>query len=529
MKLEDISIHAWLISNNFKTSNGEPYNLRDHMFWFDILADDFAKQVWLKAPQVGGTEAALIKALYKAKKNSMNVIYTMPTQDDVRGLVKGKLNPIIDNNPVVKSYCEDTDTVDLKRIGKSNFYFKGTMTQRAALSITGDWLINDEEDRGNQLVLEQFTSRSEYSKYQWELHFSNPSAQGHGVSKYWERSDKRHWFITCHSCQKKQYLSWPESIDIEREVYVCKHCNEELTDEDRRVGEWHPMKTDYVPEYHGYWISLLMCPWVPASRIIDRFKTKSREYFWNFVLGLPYVGSGNKVLPNMINQNLISGVNPEDGRIVIGVDTGTTTYYVCSNRRGLFYYGKCEGYEDIERLLKRWPESVAVFDAQGDLMQPRDLQDKYPGRVYLCFFREDRKTQQLLTWGEGEELGTVVADKHRLVQLIVDEFTDKRWPIYGSEEDWMLFTEHWGRLYRIVEVNKLGREVKRWHGVKPDHWASATWYCRVGLERFGGDGGGISLPDIEVTNEFAVPIGYDNTAKVSDFVRGEKQHDWRDV
>ncbi len=494
MNIEDSSIHAWIAQNSLKTSSGKPFDLRSHLFLFDILADDFPKQVWLKAPQVGGTEAALFKAIYKAKKHNMNVIYVMPSQDDVRGLVKGKLNPLIDNNPVIKSYCQDTDTVDLKRIGDSNFYFKGTMTGRAALSISGDWILCDEEDRADQSVVQQFTSRLEFSKYQWELHFSNPSTVGNGVSNYWEKSDKRHWFITCPHCESKQYLSWPESVDIEREIYVCKKCNGELGDEDRRKGSWHPMKVPYEPEYHGYWISLLMCPWVPAKRVVYLHKNKTEEYFYNFVLGLPYTASDAKVTEETILQNLTTRVNTQTGPIVIGVDPGLPIWVTCLSREGLFHWFTTNDYGDIERLLKRWPQAIVVFDQGGDLNPQRTLQEKYPGRVFLCWLGSDRKSLDLIDWGKGDEYGAVWVDRSRMIQLIIDEFKHKRVPINGTREDWWELWTHFANLTRVTKLNANDVKVHKWESRKPDHLVFAYLYARVGMDKFTGGDAGFAMP-----------------------------------
>ena len=62
------------------------------------------------------------------------------------------------------------------------------------------------------------------------------------------------------------------------------------------------------------------------------------------------------------------------------------------------------------------------MDAKGDLTQPRELQKKYPGRVFLCEYRLDRKTLQFVSWGKDREFGSVIADRSRMIQYVIEEF-----------------------------------------------------------------------------------------------------------
>jgi hypothetical protein len=44
-------------------------------------------------------------------------------------------------------------------------YFRGTKTERAALAISADLNIHDEEDRSDQQVIAQYSSRLQHSNY----------------------------------------------------------------------------------------------------------------------------------------------------------------------------------------------------------------------------------------------------------------------------------------------------------------------------------------------------------------------------
>jgi len=47
-------------------------------------------------------------------------------------------------------------------------YFRGTKTERAALAVSSDLNIHDEEDRSDQQVIAQYSSRLQHSNYKWE-------------------------------------------------------------------------------------------------------------------------------------------------------------------------------------------------------------------------------------------------------------------------------------------------------------------------------------------------------------------------
>lgn len=537
-RLAEYSIHKWLIDHDIKSERGDPLDFRSHFFLYDIYRDFSPLQVGLKAAQVGWTTMAVLKNFYLAEMRRLDSIYTVPTQDDVYSLVGTKVNRMIDANPHLKALVKGHDAMERKQIGRNVVYFRGTMTEREALMVSSDLNVHDEEDRSDQQVVQQYRSRLQHSKLKWEWHFSNPSVEGNGVSRYWADSDQKHWFIKCSKCSEEQFLSWPESVDQERRVYQCKKCYEELSDEDRRVGRWLKKITATAPSYSGYWVSLLMTPWTSAAEIVKIFNTKSKEYFWNFVLGLPYVGEGNKVTPDVLYRNLTRTVNRQRD-VVIGVDSGVVKHFVCGNRQGLFHYGRTERWADVASLLDRFDRSIAVVDALPDITGPRELQERFPGRVFLCHYARDRKTQQIVRWGENKELGNVLVDRNRAIQMTIDEFAGRRIPIEGTRDDWGEFYSHWDTLYRVTEHDSLGTPQISWMtSTGMDHWVHATVYWRVGMDKYGGGPAEIveaaAEPVLPVGQEIGVPggtriltpAGKDVVEATVDSLR-EERDDWR--
>lgn len=526
-ELAAYNIHVFNDVYQIRNEQGVVLDFKDHAFLWQLYEDFSPKQVILKAAQIGFSTLAIVKSLWAAKYLGIDLIYTLPTADDVNDFVSGKVNRIVAQNPIFQEFTKDKDSIEQKRVGEHVIYYRGTWTQKAALMVTSDLNIHDEEDRSKQDIISQYASRLQHSKKQWEWHFSNPSVMGNGVAKYWDKSTQHHWFVECRECKEWQYLEWPKSVDPLRKCYQCKHCAAELPDEARRKGKWVARFKNR--EYHGYWISLLMAPWVPASKILDLYETKSKEYFWNFVLGLPYVGEGNTITPEIFTRNCTHDVNSQED-VVIGVDSGLEKHFVCGNKEGLFYFGKTDTFDDIESLLKKWPRSIAVIDHLPDLTGPRKLREKYPGRVFLCHYARDRKTMQYVRWGKHNEAGNVVVDRNRMIQSVIDEFADGRIPLQGNAEDWAEYVQHWQTLYRLVEPDALGVPQFSWlsnNGL--DHFVHATVYWRTGMDKYGKGKAAFVGTALEISVKEAPTISPVNTVPApKQIIPKLEKDDWRE-
>lgn len=481
MTNEDIATQAigfFLKYYNVTNDQGQQLDFKDHAYLKQIYQDFTPKQAILKAAQIGFSTTANIKALWLAKNKGMDIIYSLPSASDIKDFVSGKTNRLIDYNPIFQQWTADKDSIEQKRVGNNVIYFKGTWTERAAIATPADLYISDETDRSKQDVVDKFQTRLQHSKYAWEWYFSNPSAPGHGVDKYWALSDQKHWFIKC-DCGEWQFLTM-QNIQYKPEAYFgCAKCNKEL---DRHTGKW--VKKFQGKDISGYWIPLLVSPTKSAQYILDLKAKQTDEQFANFVLGQPYVGKGNVLTRQMFLQNLTDRLNPQDSRPIIGVDTGVGINVVVGNRYGTFYYNKTDSYDEVRNLLKRWPTSICVIDQGGDIIGPRKLREEFPHRVFLCFFKASQKNDSLIKWNDDD--GTVTADRDRLIQLVVDEFVEKRMPVYGTETDWYDYMLEWLGMYRTVEENALGIPVFHWN--KPSSgrcdYPFAQVYLRIGLDRF---------------------------------------------
>lgn len=494
----------WVIKHKIKNEIGFPIEFKNRNFLFDIYNDLSPLQVLLKPPQIGATVMNTIKSMYVAKKMKRQIIYTLPAQSDVQDMVGGSINRIIAQNPVLMEWVKDHDTVEQKTVGDAMIFYRGTFTSKQAMMVPSGLNIHDEVDASNPDIIVQYENRLQAQEDGgWRWYFSHPSLSGHGVDIYWQKSDKKEWFITCPNCKKEQFMTWPDNVDLDRQIYVCSSCHRELKTEDRINGYWKPTTEG---EFSGYHVSQLMLYNKSAKDIIKSFNDplKDKQYFYNYVLGLPFIGSDDRIEPSVVLKNCVDIVNEQKDRVIIGADTGHGIHYVLMNKHGVFYYdhetnitATKDPYDAIRGHLNRFKNSIAVFDQGGDLIGVRKLQAEYPGRVFLCFYRKDRKSLDLVQWGENEEFGKVQVDRNRMMTLMVEQLRDiGRIRLNGTADEWKDFASHFGNIYREKMTvkdtpEKDNRELYGtdyvWKRNGADHYCHSLLYAMVGLQKYSGE------------------------------------------
>lgn len=487
-RLTTVNAAAFVYHNKIQNENQKFIEFENHRFLIQPYMDKAKRQVARKSTQVGWSTLAIIRAIHLSNYLEANVIYTLPSKSVVKDFVTPKVDPLIETNPVIKAMVGQTDSTALKAIGKRFIYFRGSWEQGSAITISGDVLINDEYDRSNQLVLETYKTRLDAAAinnpamgYEW--HFSNPTTPGAGVDRLWEESDQKHWYIRCSRCNKDQYLEWPDNVDIKRAIYVCKHCKRELSPEDRRDGRWLRHR---FTDVSGYWINQLMVPWIPAEKII-RNSTKDAQIFHNFTLGLPYVASEDRLTGEMIKNAIVMAENPRTEN-AIGVDIGLVKHYVIGNRYGIFRMGTCETWEELEDLRNRY-SAYMVIDALPMPDPVMRLVNKYPGKIFMSYFSENKKQLEVVEWGTGDKAGVVYSDRTKIIDAIVSDIRSQDMVFNMTTQALSGLIEHAENMYRVVveeltpEGGKTGKVTQRWLtiGSRADHFVFALIYFRLAL------------------------------------------------
>ncbi len=491
-KEEAKSMHLWLRNIKAKNEVGQTMEFYWHNFLSDIYELMEPELVCLKAAQIGFSTMMIFKASYLSDKHKMRIIYTLPTDDDVKDFVISKVNKVIKENPSIMQSMgygrERIDNVHVKQFGRGEVHFRGTWTEKAAIMLSSDFNIYDELDRSNLKTVEVYESRLAHSDYRWQYWFSNPSAPNQGVDKFWKDSTQYYWHIRCGHCGHPQYLSWPESVDMEQEIYICKHCRSELGPEERRDGFWVP--ANRAEERPGYWISQLMAPWIPASMVCKQYREKEPQVFWNFTLGLPYKGTLRVITENVLRACLEPRALPTYKNVSVGVDQNGTPENpilntMVGNHEGTWEIRELYGWNELENLIKRYDAGTVVVDGNPDRKPIKALRDEFPGQVFAAFYRQDPKEIESVRWFEDK--GHVLIARDQTISNTIDR-------IYAGEiklfmrQDYPAFSEfcsNWEALYmgRITDRQEVERYV--WMNSGPAHYAHTTVYFMVARDRQG--------------------------------------------
>ena len=533
------TIHTWL-QTGIRNEKGDLIEFEDHPFLFDIYTDTAQYLTIMKAAQVGLSTASILKNHYDAKRYKLDIIYTLPTDTDVRTFVGGKVNRIIANNKSMLADVADKDSIEQKQVGNSMIYFRGSWTKKAAIMVTADRLVHDEKDSSKLDVIADYQARLQHSKFKQIHTFSHPSLPETGVHNDWLASDQKHWHIKCPACNYWQILTWNTedshkmSIDIEKKIYVCKKCRKQIPDYVRREGQW--VKKYLNKNISGYWVPLLIAPYISAEEIVKKYQAPETtpEFFYTKILGLPFADATSKLLRDSFFQNLTGKVwaPAADERVILGVDTGLRLDYVLGNLKGLFYHGEASDYGPLDEIMRRWTNAIAVIDAGGDLIGSRAFAERWRGRVFICYLGGDRKTNELVDFKDGDEHGAVTADRNRMIQLVVDEFRKKRVPVHGTEKDWFEYWLDWNNLSKIKIKAPDTNETKGYKWVRSgrDHRALATVFWRVGMMRFTGMGEIITPKEELKPNSYMVEpdstVQFD-PREMFDKIEEKQEEDWR--
>jgi len=458
VKADDLSIIAWIISNNIVSEKGDPLDFKDRLFLLDILTDWSQEIVIKKCAQIGGSVSFNLKALFAMMKFKWNILYTFPTDSDVQEFVSSKTNKILSANPQVFKGM-NTDNIERKELDERFLYFKGTVSKTAAIMTTADLLIHDEASRSDQSVLETMKSRLKGAdvtkgsiKGRWL--FSNPTTEKDAIDIAWNKSDMKEWCVTCKSCNTEQVLKWPDSLNIEGKYYQCQICKEKLTDNDRRMGRWVAQKPS--AEISGYHISLLMACWIDAAEII-KDSEGDQEYFYNFVLGEPYSPGDIRVSRSTILDNWTPR-NIDTGKYYLGVDVGNIKHYCLGSEKGLIRVGRFSKWSDLDDIIKHYKPTM-VIDAMPDNTMSKYYVENYRN-TYMSWFQENKSNPKTIVWwGEGNREGVVYSNRNRIIDQMIDEVLNAKILFsLASDSEIKNYLKHWETLRRTKLVDNKGIE-----------------------------------------------------------------------
>jgi len=492
----------WIESEKIKNEKGNPIEFNNHTFLKAIARDESQEQVVIKGSQIGMSTLNILRLLHAAKFLGINQIYTLPTVDDVRAFVPGKVNQIIDINPTIRAEFsrKDKDAVEQKQIGKSFIYFKGTYTEREAIMLSSDKNYYDEIDKSKPEVIRTYASRLGFSKIRAQYYFSTPTIPDFGIDKLWGESDQKHWRFNCPKCGYRQHMEWEKNVDMDFRKYVCQKCHQELSVETIKGGSWEARYPER--DVSGYWIPQMIATWRTANDLIKELEdSEDEQYFYNFILGIAYLSQEAKIPSGLINKNLISTKNSEKDA-VMGVDVHKRNLHVIiGNEEGVFHIAMLEDqpgknkWKRLGELMEVYEIRYCVIDGGYDTNRAFEFARKFQDKVYVNFYKDDPKKTRIVRFSDESFVGKmtstdedikVLTDRNRMIDVVVAELrrSQIKFNFLAGDIRVKELISHLQTMYVRIVTDKVGREHREWVSTTGgDHFLHCLVYWKIALQK----------------------------------------------
>lgn len=335
----------WIQDHTFL--GGDRFSFRGHEYQKQIIDDPSRVLNVQKAAQVGMSElmARYVLALCRIIPG-FSAIITMPFSGDAESFMKTRVNPIIrDSRELSENLNYSLDNTEMKGIGTSLLYMRGTSGTTQALSIPADLLVHDELDKSDVGIIGQYQSRIRHSSYKLVRKFSTPTLAKRGISAEMGVSRRKHNVCNCNHCGFSFVPDYFEHVAIPgysgdiREVTIdtitklrwreavllCPKCGKEpsLLPEHR---EWVVENSDDNYEAVGYFVSPFD---VPSMTTIPGLVSESTRYenyseFMNQALGLVANNSNEQITEQDLRDSRVTVPLESSNIHCMGVDMGLT-------------------------------------------------------------------------------------------------------------------------------------------------------------------------------------------------------------
>lgn len=254
-----------------------------------------ARVVFKKSSQLGGTELAINWVGYIADISPADTGYYMTTDTAIRILVRDKVNRMIDATPSVKKAIKPQTSRD--ESGSSSFskvlrrggtiQFLGVNTSSNLQSFTFKYLVKDEitewpadvDNRGDPDPQADARTKSYANNGRKIFELSTPGLKGScRITKKFEDSDQRLFFVPCPDCGHMQTLEWPRlqfnKIKPYDAQYACAGCGDLIPHVKKREmlakGKWIAQKPGEGRE-PGFHLNQLYSSFIGWDDTVDEF------------------------------------------------------------------------------------------------------------------------------------------------------------------------------------------------------------------------------------------------------------------
>jgi phage terminase large subunit GpA len=481
---------------------GKPFNFQGHEYLRAIYDDQSPHVVVSKAAQVGGSTYAILRSLH-ACATGLHVMYFFPTRTDVLDFSRGRVTPLLVDNPFLAKLMTDTDTAGLKKIGDAYLYMRGMQSQVGMKSVPADMLVFDELDETDPIDKALAMERLGHSDYKRIIEVSNPSLPDYGVDESYQKSDQRHWTLKCPSCAKwsAPERDFPRKLGEEVRIILpredgsfflaCTHCQAPL---DIDLGEW---VADFADRpIHGYRISQLFSSKVDPGEILKEYRTtRYADRFYNLKIGVPWADLERRLdimsvlalCSEAVMPARAEGAEPT-GTYSMGIDTGRQLHVVVlktdpadRKRQHLVHLNVCQNFEDLDAILTRYRVTFCVIDGLPETHETRKFAERHAGVVFMNYFNEHQRGAA--DW--NHEAHIVKVNRTEALDASREAVRDQRLILPRQSPIVAEFARHMAADAKILDEDPdTGAQKYRYIRTGPDHFSLAFTYAWMAASRY---------------------------------------------
>jgi hypothetical protein len=437
-----------------RTTKGERLTFADKQWLEAIYKDNNSRMVIIKCSQVHMTEH-FICAMFTLAKQGLRGLYILPTNEHRRPFVQDRIDRLKDYSIpyqralAVNKLVHIADSNVYKSIFSSGWKFVGANVRKNFFEFPADVLIMDEYDLLDQDNIVYAKDRIADSKAPHVFKFGNPTTDGKGISKEFQKSTQNEWLVRCCHCGEEQILDWYKhfvkqvgaSYRLRNDDGhpICLKCGKAF---DRLgPGRWHAHNPN--SEISGYRVSRLFVHKSNMDIVGDidslfpRFlEAQGNETllqnFHNNYLGQPYesyeLRLTDTVMRSCAAREPLRFEQGENFRTIAGIDQGRKfTVVISAVVDGMIYdvaYEICDTWEQVYALLATHNTATAVVDAQGGgYAETRNFVRRQPG-AWMCYYRS--KDQVRKAYDLDYEHLVVNTNRTELLDSMVAAFRNKQ-------------------------------------------------------------------------------------------------------
>ena len=282
--------------------------------------EQWQRVVFLKASQVGGTEAGLNWLAYILHRCNGSILCVQPTVEMAKRLSKQRLDPMIESCPALKGRVSDKRSRDSGNTQLQKEFSGGSLVLTGANSAVGlrsmpvRFLFLDEVDgypldvggEGDPVELAIARTRTYPTRKIYAASSPGLSERSRIERMYEDESDRRVYEVPCPHCGEYQTLEfsqlvWPKGSPRDAR-YHCRGCDRAIAEHVKAwmlaQGRWRSLGGGNGITA-GFRISSLYSPpgwfgWDEAAEMHEKAGTNTRDLqvFFNTVLGQSYAESG---------------------------------------------------------------------------------------------------------------------------------------------------------------------------------------------------------------------------------------------